>query len=83
MMAYLFVPEADPAALTEEQKNQLCEGADSMLRMFSQAFGTLSGGKLELAEAFYIIKLDPGMFDNYQEIVQEMIVMESDSLEIL
>lgn len=83
MMADLFVPGADPAALTEEQKAQLHEGAETMLRMFSQAFGTLSGGKVELAEAFYAVKLGPGMFDNYQEMVQEMIGMESDSLEIL
>ncbi|MFX1284951.1 MAG: PIG-L deacetylase family protein [Promethearchaeota archaeon] len=83
MMADLLVSGADPANLTEDQKAKLQEGANTMVRMVAQAFGSLSGGKIELAEAYYSIKLGPGMFDNYQEMIQEIIGMESDSLEIL
>ncbi|MFX1516764.1 MAG: PIG-L deacetylase family protein [Promethearchaeota archaeon] len=82
MMADLFVEGADPANLTEDQKAQLQEGADAMLRMLSQALANLSNGDVELAEVFYAIKLGPGMFDNYQEMIQEMMGIESDSLEI-
>ncbi|MFX0123157.1 MAG: PIG-L deacetylase family protein [Candidatus Hodarchaeota archaeon] len=83
MMADLFVEGADPANLTDDQKAQLQDGADTMMRMAAQALGSLSGGNIELAEAFYAIKLGPGMFDNYQEMLQEIIGIESDSLEIL
>jgi hypothetical protein len=83
MMADLFVEGADPAHLTDDQKAQLQDGADTMLRMVSQALANLSKGDVELAEVFYAIKLGPGMFDNYQEMIQEMIGIESDSLEIL
>ncbi|UCE13814.1 MAG: PIG-L family deacetylase [Candidatus Heimdallarchaeota archaeon] len=83
MMADLFVEGADPANLSEEEKSQLRDGADTMLRMLSQALANLSEGKIELAEAFYAIKLGPGMFDNYQELIQELIGIESDSIEIL
>ncbi|MFX0015463.1 MAG: PIG-L deacetylase family protein [Promethearchaeota archaeon] len=83
MMADLFVQGADPANLTNEEKAQLRDGADTMLRMASQALANLSEGDVELAEVFYAIKLGPGMFDNYQEMIQEMIGIESDSLEII
>ena len=82
MMADLFVEGADPANLTDDQKAQLQEGADTMLRMLSQALANLSNGEVELAEVFYAIKLGPGMFDNYQELIQDMMGIESDSLEI-
>ncbi|UCG01013.1 MAG: PIG-L family deacetylase [Candidatus Heimdallarchaeota archaeon] len=82
MMADLFVEGADPTNLTEEQKTQLQDGAGTMLRMVSQALANLSNGDIELAEVFYAIKLGPGMFDNYQEMIQEMIGIEQDSLEI-
>lgn len=83
MMADLFVEGADPANLADDQKAQIQDGVDTMLRMVSQALANLSEGDVELAEVFYAIKLGPGMFDNYQEMIQEMIGIESDSLEIL
>lgn len=83
MMADMFVEGADPANLSEEEKTQLHTGVETMLLMLAQALANLSEGKVELAEAFYAIKLGPGMFDNYQEMIQEMIGIEIDSLEIL
>lgn len=83
MMADIFVAGADPTNLTIEEKEQLHEGTDNLLRMVSQMIGNLSEGQVELAEAFFAIKLGPGMFDNYQDMIQEMVGIESDSLEIL
>ena len=51
--------------------------------MASQALASLSEGKVELAEAFYAIKVGAGHFDNYQEILQEMIGLDTDPLIIL
>jgi LmbE family N-acetylglucosaminyl deacetylase len=78
LLADMFIPGVDPTKLTAEQKTQLKEGADSFLRMVSQAFGTLSEGKIEIAEAFYALKVGPGHFYNFQEMIQEIIGMDPD-----
>lgn len=78
LLADMFIPGVDPTKLTAEQKTQLKEGADSFLRMISQAFGTLSEGKIEIAEAFYALKVGPGHFYNFQEMIQEIISMDPD-----
>jgi len=82
MLADMFVKGADPKNLTSEQKSQLTEGTTTLLQMASTALGTLSEGKVELAEAFYVLKVAAGHFDNYQDFVQEMIGMDPDSLKI-
>jgi LmbE family N-acetylglucosaminyl deacetylase len=83
LLADMFVSGADPKNLTEEQKAQLKEGTYSLMQMASQALGSLSEGKVDLAEAFYAIKVAAGHFDNYQDFIQEMIGMDTNSLEIL
>ncbi|MFX0183660.1 MAG: hypothetical protein ACFE95_11310 [Candidatus Hodarchaeota archaeon] len=78
LLADMIIPGVDPTNLTPEQKTQLKEGADSFLRMVAQAFGTLSEGKIEIAEAFYALKIGPGHFYNFQEMIQEIIGMDPD-----
>ena len=83
MLADMFITGADPTNLTDEQKAQLQEGTKTLMQMASQALAALSEGKVELAEAFYAIKVGAGHFDNYQEMLQEMIGMDPDSLKIM
>jgi LmbE family N-acetylglucosaminyl deacetylase len=83
MLADMFVAGADPKNLTEDEKAQLREGTTALLQMASTALGSLSEGKVELAEAFYALKVAAGHFDNYQDFIQEMIGMSEDSIEIL
>ena len=83
MLADMFITGADPTNLTHEQKAQLQEGTKTLMQMASQAMASLSEGKVELAEAFYAIKVGAGHFDNYQEMLQEMIGMDTDLLIIM
>ncbi|MHA2306227.1 MAG: PIG-L deacetylase family protein [Candidatus Hodarchaeales archaeon] len=83
MLADMFVTGADPTNLTDEQKTQLREGTKTLMQMASQALGALSEGKVELAEVFYAIKVGAGHFDNYQEMLQEMIGLDTDPLIIM
>jgi LmbE family N-acetylglucosaminyl deacetylase len=83
MLADMFVTGADPTNLTDEQKEKLHEGTYTLMQMASQALGSLSEGKVELAEAFYAIKVGAGHFDNYQDFLQEMIGMATDDLLIM
>ena len=83
LLADMFVTDADPAALTDEEKALLHEGANNLLRMVAQGLGTLSNGKAELVEAFYAIKVGAGHFDNYQIMLQEVMGMDADPIIIL
>lgn len=70
MLADWFVKGADPTNLTAEQKAQLREGAKGFLEMMARGTAALAP-KLELAEAFYALRVGPGHFDNYQEMFME------------
>ncbi len=83
MLADMFIPGADPRSLTSEQLNQLDEATGNFLRLIAQGMGSLSSGQIEFAEAFYAIKVGPGHFDNYQEMLQEAIGMFNDDIEII
>jgi LmbE family N-acetylglucosaminyl deacetylase len=80
MLADMFVDGADPTNLTEDQKKQLKEGATSLLTMVAQGLASLSNGEMELAEAFYSIKIGAGHFDNYQVMLQELLGIDTDSI---
>ncbi|MHA1974230.1 MAG: PIG-L deacetylase family protein [Candidatus Hodarchaeales archaeon] len=81
MLADMFVPGVDVTNLTEEQKSQLSEGARTLLTMVAQGIASLSEGKMELAEAFYAIKIGAGHFNIEEEFLKEMIGLETGSLE--
>jgi len=83
MLADMFIPSADPRSLSSEDKSQLKEATENFLLMIAQGMGSLPNGKVELAEAFYAIKVGPGHFDNYQEMLQEAIGIPIDELEII
>ena len=83
MLADMFIEGADPTNLTEEEKNQLREGVDNLLRMLVQGIGMLSEGKVEYAEGFYAVKVGAGYFDNYPIMIQEVLGMDPDPLTIM
>lgn len=71
MLSDWFVRGADPTRLTEPQRAQLAEGARGFLEMMARGAAMLAPGRVELAEAFYALKVGPGHFQNYQEMMME------------
>jgi LmbE family N-acetylglucosaminyl deacetylase len=70
MLADWFVPGADPRALTDAQRGALRDGAATFLEGMARGAATMAQG-VELAEAFYALRVGPGHFDNYQEMFRE------------
>lgn len=71
MLADWFVKGADPSKLDDAQRAQLAEGARGFLDGMARAVATLAPG-VERAEAFYALRVGPGHFENYQEMMMEM-----------
>jgi len=82
MLADLFVEGADPTRLNNEIKQKLRVGLESLLNTVAQAQGSLSNGKIEMAEAFYALKVGAGHFNNEQEFIKEMIGFPPEEPEI-
>jgi LmbE family N-acetylglucosaminyl deacetylase len=70
MLADWFVPGADPASLSEEQRAMLRGGATGFLDSMARGTAMLSPG-VELAEAFFAQPCGPGHFQNYQAMFME------------
>lgn len=73
LLANWFVAGADPANLSEEHRVRLQEGTRGFLDMMGRGMGFGTGGKIEIAEAFYALKTGPGHFDNQQQMMMEML----------
>jgi LmbE family N-acetylglucosaminyl deacetylase len=71
MLADWFVPGADPANLTAEQRSALESGARMFLEGMARALAVLVP-RIELAEAFFAQTVGPGHLQNYQEMFMEM-----------
>ncbi len=71
LLARLFTPDIDPASVTPEQLEILSKHADTLLRFMASTIGEKV--KLKAAEAFYVQKTLPGHFDNFQQIMMEML----------
>ena len=71
LLADLFAPNIDPANIKPEQMKKLTRYANRLLRSVGTAIGT--NVDLKAAEAFYVQKTLPGHFDNFQELVSEML----------
>jgi len=71
LLAELFAPNIDPANVSQKELKKLSKYAMSLLR----GVATVLGEKvdLEAAEAFYVQKTLPGHFDNFQQMMSEMI----------
>lgn len=71
LLAELFSPNIDPANVSEKQLKKLTRHADSLLRSIASVIGKKVD--LEAAEAFYVQKTLPGHFDNFQQLMAEML----------
>ena len=71
LLAELFSPNIDPANVSEKQLKKLTRQANSLLRYIASVIGKKAG--LEVAEAFYVQKTLPGHFDNFQQLMAEML----------
>ncbi|GAI30397.1 unnamed protein product [marine sediment metagenome] len=71
LIAQLFAPNIDPANVSPEDLKKLSKYANKLFR--SMALGIGQKVKLKAAEAFYVQKILPGHFDNFQEQMREML----------
>jgi len=71
LLADLFAPNIDPANVSEQQLKKLTRHANNLLRSIASVIGKKAG--LGVAEAFYVQKTLPGHFDNFQQLMSEML----------
>lgn len=71
LLARLFAPNIDPANVSPEDLKKLSKYADRLLRSVASAMG--QNVNLKTAEAFYVQKTLPGHFDNFQQMMMEML----------
>jgi len=71
LLAHLFAPKIDPANVSPKELKKLTKYANSLYR----SMATVIGNKLEIkaAEAFFVQKTLPGHFDNFQQLISEML----------
>lgn len=73
MLADWFVKGADPRALTGEQRAGLERGLRDFLEGMGRGMALGLGGKVEIAECFYALRVAAGHFDNYQQMAMELL----------
>lgn len=71
LLAELFARNIDPANVSDKELKKLSKYAMSLLRSVATVLGKKVD--LEVAEAFYVQKTLPGHFDNFQQMMSEMI----------
>jgi len=71
LLADLFIPGLDPANISPKILKKLSKYATRLLNSMANALG--KSVDLKLAEAFYVQKILPGHFDNFQQMMSEMI----------
>ncbi|MEX2704673.1 MAG: PIG-L deacetylase family protein [Candidatus Freyrarchaeum guaymaensis] len=71
LLARLFAPDIDPANVTPDQLETLSKHADTLLRFMASTIGEKVN--LKAAEAFYVQRTLPGHFDNFQQLMMEML----------
>jgi LmbE family N-acetylglucosaminyl deacetylase len=71
LLANLFAPNIDPANVSPTELKKLTKYANRLLHAMASALG--KSVNLKVAEAFYVQKILPGHFDNFQQLMSEMI----------
>lgn len=71
LLAQLFAPDVDPANVSPDDMKKLTKHANTLLRSLVSVIGKKVN--LKAAEAFYVQKVLPGHFDNFQELTMEML----------
>ena len=71
LLADLFAPDIDPADVSPEELKELFKHAEFLMRFMAKKVGKKV--KLKAAEPFYVQKTLPGHFDNFQQMMLEML----------
>ncbi len=71
LLAQLFAPDIDPANVSADELKKLRKYANRLLRSIATAIG--KNVDLKAAEAFFVQKTLPGHFDNFQQLMSEML----------
>ena len=71
LLAELFAPKIDSSNVSPEDLKKLAKYAKRLLNSIASTFGNKVN--LKVAEVFFIQKTLPGHFDNFQEIMREML----------
>ena len=71
MLADWFVKGADPTKLSDAERAQLRAGLTNFLEGMGRGSAMAFGGKVQVAECFYALRVGPGHFDNYQQMAME------------
>jgi LmbE family N-acetylglucosaminyl deacetylase len=71
ILAKLFAPDLDTLNINEAEIKKLRKYADRLIRSMASVIG--KEVKLNAAEAFYVVNILPGHFDNFQQQLSEML----------
>jgi LmbE family N-acetylglucosaminyl deacetylase len=71
LLAQLFAPKIDPANVSPDELKKLNKYANKLYRSMAAVIGNKFD--LKAAEAFFVQKTLPGHFDNFQQLVSEML----------
>ncbi|MHA2131489.1 MAG: PIG-L deacetylase family protein [Promethearchaeota archaeon] len=71
LLANLFAPDINPADVSPEELKRLSKYARRFIKSYAATFGEKVN--LKVAEAFFMQKVLPGHFDNFQQIAREML----------
>lgn len=80
LIAQLFSPDISPYNVTPKDMKKLAKNASRLFRSMATAMGR--NVNLKAAEAFYVQRVLPGHFDNFQEQMMEMIGNSTESPKI-
>ncbi|MFW9818462.1 MAG: PIG-L deacetylase family protein [Candidatus Thorarchaeota archaeon] len=81
ILAKLFAPDIDPLNVSEAEIKKLKKYADRLIRSMASVIG--KEVNLNAAEAFYVVNILPGHFDNFQQQLSEMLGKPSEPPKIL
>lgn len=71
LLAQLFTPDIDPANVSTDELKRLTKYANRLLRSIASTIGKKVN--LKVSEAFFVQKILPGHFDNFQQLMSEML----------
>ncbi|MFX1387984.1 MAG: hypothetical protein ACFE9M_12275, partial [Promethearchaeota archaeon] len=66
-----FAPDIDPANVSSDELKRLTKYANRLLRSIASTIG--KNVNLKVSEAFFVQKILPGHFNNFQQLISEML----------
>ena len=73
LLAEMFAPDVDPANVSPDELKKLSKFATRLLNSMSTVMGKKVG--IKSAEPFYVQKILPGHFDNFQQMMSEILTL--------